>query len=96
MLIANQSGTLAVDAEKCYGFYISHKDDAELVIASPGHGEATDVLGRYADLDEARDAMYKLMDAYAQGCASFEMPRSEKWEIQERTKDARVKRKGGS
>lgn len=53
-------------------------------------------LGKYADVEEARDAFCDLFSALGGGASYYEMPDSVLFHGQREKKDARTKRRGGS
>lgn len=77
-------------------FKITPKQDAILIVAFQDCETPSIVLGKYADKNEAQDALFELFYALTSGYQSFEMPDSRMFHGEEQKHDARTRRKGGS
>ncbi|MCD8085770.1 MAG: hypothetical protein LUF28_05515 [Clostridiales bacterium] len=97
MYIMSEDGKRVVNAAYVEQFDIDVKPDAALVKARYGT-EAESIpaiLGRYKDLEEAKNALMDLMMAIVGGQTHYFMPESSYYGPKT-VKDARVKRRGGS
>ena len=77
-------------------FCISEKPDAALIVASYDKNAKVVTVARYCDLREAQSVLGELLCAVAGGQAYYTMPESLLYAEQRISKDARIKRKGGS
>ena len=77
-------------------FCISEKPDAALIVASYDKNAKVVTVARYRDLREAQKVLGELLCAIAGGQAYYTMPESLLYAEQRISKDARIKRKGGS
>lgn len=77
-------------------FCISEKPDAALIVASYDKNIQLVTVARYRDLREAQKVLGELLCAIAGGQAYYTMPESLLYAEQHISKDARIKRKGGS
>ena len=96
MYILDSSKTTIHDAEAYARFKITPKPDAVLVVAFQNCETPAVTIGKYADEQEAKEALDGLFYALISGSSSFEMPDSRMFHEEERKHDARIKRKGGS
>ena len=96
MYIMAAGGKQIINSEFVERFCLSEKEDAVLIVASYSDTRPTVTMARYANMDESRDALGKLMGALAGGQAYFDMPESILYYEEHVRKDARVKRRGGS
>lgn len=96
MYILNQSKTEVHNSEFVERFCVAEKPDAALIVASIGRDKQPNTMGRYKNIQEARDVLYELFSALRSDEYSFEMPMSEQVAGERRIKDARTKRRGGS
>ena len=94
--ILNQSKTEIHNSEFVERFCIAEKPDAALIVASMGRDKQPNTMGRYKNIQEAREVLFELFSAFRSDEDSYEMPLSELISGERRIKDARVKRKGGS
>lgn len=96
MYILNQSKTEIHNSEFVERFCIAEKPDAALIVASMGRDKQPNTMGRYKNVQEARDVLFELFSALHHDEESYEMPLSELIAGERHIKDARTKRKGGS
>ena len=96
MYIMAAGGKQIINSEFVERFCLSEKEDAILIVASYSDTRPPVTMARYANMDESRDALGKLMGALAGGQAYFDMPESILYYEEHVRKDARVKRRGGS
>ncbi|MBQ8918762.1 MAG: hypothetical protein IJ056_01450 [Acidaminococcaceae bacterium] len=97
MLIFNSNGTKLVNSEAVTHYTISENPDAVLIMAGMSITNSPPVsLERYGSMAEAKGALAELAAALSSQCEVFYMPMSVLRNQQERKRDARVKRKGGS
>lgn len=97
MYIATEDYMQVVNSDFVHRFCLVKKPDAVLVVASYGTNKDDCVtIGRYSNIDEARDALSELCGDMCEGRPYHNMMMSS-YGVQEMMKhDARVKRKGGS
>ncbi|MBQ9283861.1 MAG: hypothetical protein IJ773_03950 [Lachnospiraceae bacterium] len=97
MLIFNSNGTKLVNSEAVTHYTLSDNPDAVVIMAGMSNTGSPPVsLERYGTLAEAKEALAELAAALSSGGEVFYMPMSVLRNQQERKRDARVKRRGGS
>lgn len=97
MFVESINGKRMINLDRAHRVDITEKDGNAIISVSFGTGDRDyAVLGSYYDKTEARKALYRLREAMEDGRSVFIMPDSERRYEQERIRDARIKRKGGS
>ena len=96
MFIMAAAGTQFIESEFCKRFMLLEKNDAVLIVGIYDDTNKPITLGRYADMDEAKETLLGLFYAQAGGQSYYTMPDSRLSHEQEKKHDARTKRKGGS
>lgn len=96
MYILNGSKREIVNTDFVERLCIAEKTDAALIVASYHTERPPVTLARYANADEAKDALQDLFHAISGSQSYFIMPDSTLYALERTKKDARTKRKGGS
>ncbi len=96
MYILSQDGKQLVRAEYPERYCLVEKYDAVLVVASYRDDRPPVTLGRYANLQEAGEALSDLLVALTGGQGYMSMPLSQLNAAAPIVHDARTKRRGGS
>ena len=94
MLILNSNKDCIHNSEYIQRITISAKDDGVYLAISMREPLIT--LGRYYSQKNASEVLIQLFSAMAGGAQYFEMPLQSDVNEEERKRDARTKRKGGS
>lgn len=95
-MILSEDGGKIFNSAFIETYFIADKGDAVLINATYGDDRQVKMLGRYKDMEEARDALTRLFGAFSVEQAYFSMPLSRRNYEEAIVKDARTKRKGGS
>ena len=97
MLILNSNKDCIHNSEYIQRITISAKDDGVyLICAAISMREPLITLGRYYSQKNASEVLIQLFSAMAGGAQYFEMPLQSDVNEEERKRDTRTKRKGGS
>lgn len=96
MIILSEDGCKMFNSDFIETYIITDKGDNVLIAATYGEERPPKTLGRYKDIDEAKDALLQLYGAFSGNQIYFTMPDSRQKYEEAIIKDARTKRRGGS
>ena len=97
MWIMNEREKELINCDHVQRFCIVKRSDAVLIVASYAVGDAScATVAKYKTVEEAKEALADLHAAICDNERYYVMIPSTLWDEEERKRDARVKRKGGS